>query len=241
VVAWHDAECGAYTADLGLWDELARAAPGPVLELGAGSGRVALHLARAGHDVIAVELDRELAAELERRAAADGLELTVLAADIRDLGPKELGVAPALVIAPMHLVQMLDRPARPELVEAAARLLAPGGTLALAVIEESHSSELASGDPLLLPDVREVDGWVFSSQPLWVQVTEETITARRLRERVAPDGKLERTVHDDVLYRAPAEELEQLGVELGLSALERRQIRSGPIESDSIVVLLEAP
>ncbi len=39
---WHDAECGAYAADLALWEELAAAAGGPVLDLGCGTGRVAL-------------------------------------------------------------------------------------------------------------------------------------------------------------------------------------------------------
>src|SRR5262245_51282748 len=64
VVAWHDTECGAYGADLALWEDLALGTPGAVLELGAGTGRVALHLARAGAEVIAVERDPALAAEL---------------------------------------------------------------------------------------------------------------------------------------------------------------------------------
>ena len=39
---------------------------GPVLDVGAGAGRVALDLARAGHDVTALDLDAELLAELAR-------------------------------------------------------------------------------------------------------------------------------------------------------------------------------
>jgi tRNA G46 methylase TrmB len=45
---WHDVECGSYQADLPLWEELAQRAQGAVLELGCGTGRVALHLARRG-------------------------------------------------------------------------------------------------------------------------------------------------------------------------------------------------
>src|SRR5208283_2096223 len=45
-VVWHDLECGTYRADLPLWRELARdAGVGPILEIGAGSGRVSLDLA----------------------------------------------------------------------------------------------------------------------------------------------------------------------------------------------------
>jgi SAM-dependent methyltransferase len=241
VVAWHDVECGAYTADLSVWEALAAETSGPIVELGSGTGRVALHLARAGHPVIAVERDAALAAELERSAEAEGSELTVLAADLRDLEPGSLEPAPGLAIAPMHVIQTFDASGRREIVEAMARLLAPGGALALVVIEETHSGELASGDLMLLPDVREIDGWVYSSQPLWVQLTDETITARRLRERVAPDGELSRSVHDDVLYRTPAVELERMGAELGLRVAERRPISSGPGESDSIAVILETP
>ena len=59
-VIWHDVECGGYEADLGLWRELAAAAGGPVLELGSGTGRVALDLAARGHDVTAVDSDPAL-------------------------------------------------------------------------------------------------------------------------------------------------------------------------------------
>ena len=46
-VMWHDVECGSYVADLPLWRRLAAEAGGPVLDVGAGTGRVALDLARA--------------------------------------------------------------------------------------------------------------------------------------------------------------------------------------------------
>ena len=48
---WHEVECGSYAADLALWSELAAEVAGPVLELGCGTGRVALHLAAEGREV----------------------------------------------------------------------------------------------------------------------------------------------------------------------------------------------
>ena len=60
MVIWHDVECGAYEADLPLWRELAS---GRVLDVGAGTGRVALDLARAGHPVTA--LDRLVAVPMQ--------------------------------------------------------------------------------------------------------------------------------------------------------------------------------
>ena len=55
VVAWHDTECGSYDADLPLWRELAGA--GPVLDVGAGTGRVALDLAARGASVTALDVE----------------------------------------------------------------------------------------------------------------------------------------------------------------------------------------
>ncbi|MBV9839279.1 MAG: hypothetical protein JO156_14285, partial [Solirubrobacterales bacterium] len=53
-VVWHDLECGSYHEDLELWRELARRHGDPVLEIGAGTGRVSLELARRGHRVVAL-------------------------------------------------------------------------------------------------------------------------------------------------------------------------------------------
>ena len=70
---WHDVECGRYDADLPLWHELAREAPEGVLDVGAGTGRVALRLAHAGHDVTALDIDPTLLAVLERARRATRL------------------------------------------------------------------------------------------------------------------------------------------------------------------------
>ncbi len=67
-VVWHDLECGSYRADLPLWRALAvQARDGPVLDIGAGTGRVALDLARAAHRVTALDLDPELLGALRDR------------------------------------------------------------------------------------------------------------------------------------------------------------------------------
>jgi hypothetical protein len=89
--------------------------------------------------------------------------------------------------------------------------------------------------------MREIDGWVFSSEPLWVQVGDEVLTIRRLRERVSPEGEMERAVQDEILNRLSPERLELEAEDVGLRAAGRRQITAGPDEADSTVVLLEVP
>src|SRR3954453_15129411 len=57
VVLWHDLECSSSAGALPLWRELAAAAPaGPILDVGAGTGRVALDLAARGPRVVALGL-----------------------------------------------------------------------------------------------------------------------------------------------------------------------------------------
>ena len=100
-VLWHDVECGDYREDLALWRELAGA--GPVLDVGAGTGRVTLDLAAAGVPVVALDSDAALLAALDERAA--GLPVETLCADARAF---DLGAAtfPAIFV-PMQTLQLL--------------------------------------------------------------------------------------------------------------------------------------
>jgi SAM-dependent methyltransferase len=238
---WQLVEFGSYTADLPLWRELAGAADGPVLELGAGAGRVSLDLAEAGAEMIALERNGEVAAQLESSAAERGLPLSVVVADLGTLTDLALPSSLALAIGPLHLIQELDGAERPALFGRLAQSMAPGGTVALTVVDESTLLGAGASAPQILPDMRELDGWVYSSEPLWVQVGEAVLTVRRLRERVSPDGQMERTIHDDILHRVSPDRLEVEAEEAGFRPAGRRQLSSGPNEADSAVVLLEAP
>jgi precorrin-6B methylase 2 len=239
---WQQVEFGSYAADLPLWRALAEEANGPVLELGAGSGRVAAHLVEHGHQVVALERDPGLIAELERSAARlGGGPVTTVRADLASASELELPVPPALVIGPLHVVQFLDSSARPALLGRMRELIAPGGQMALTVVDETTVLSAGAAATQILPDMREVDGWVYSSEPLWVQVGDDALTVRRVRERVSPAGAIQRSIHDEVLNRVSPERLEIEAEEVGFRPTGRRQISSGPNEADSTAVLLEVP
>ena len=238
---WQQVEFGSYTADLELWRELAEAADGPVLELGSGAGRVSRCLAEMARELIAVERDPSLAAELESMAAKRDLPVSVVVGDLASPTNLRLPSTPTLAIGPLHVVQVLDDASRPALLRRLAEVMAPGGTIALTVVDETTLLSSGTAATQILPDMRELDGWVYSSEPLWVQVGDEVLTVRRLRERVSPEGEIERTVHDDVLHRVSPERLEAEAEEARLCSAGRRQIGSGPNEADSTVVLIEVP
>jgi SAM-dependent methyltransferase len=228
---WHDVECGSYAADLPLWEELAERTGGPVLELGCGTGRVVLHLARRGHEVVGVDSDAELLAALERRAA--GLPACAVHADARDFA---LDGEVALALAPTHLIQLL--PASEDRVAALRRVAAhlrPGGLFAAAIIEAMPEPD---GSPPPLPDVREVDGWVYSSLAIEAAVSPGEIVVRRLRQTVSPAGELSEEPDEVRIATFPAAQLEAEGMLAGLSPVERREIGPTDLHVGSLVVVL---
>lgn len=228
---WHDAECGAYDADLVLWEELAAAADGPVLELGCGTGRVALHLARRGYTLTGLDSDPDLVATLEARA--QGLPLRAVLGDARAF---ELDTDIALALAPMQLVQLLpSRDDRLECLGCIAAHMLPGGKIALAIVEGLPRE---SEGPPPLPDVREVDGWIYSSLPVDAVDVGEEIVIRRLRQIVSPGGELQEEDNEIRIRTLDAVELEEEAMECGLAPLERRQIPPTDLHVGSTVVVL---
>jgi SAM-dependent methyltransferase len=228
---WHDVECGAYAADLPLWEEMAERAGGPVLELGCGTGRVVLHLARRGHEVIGLDSDPELLAALTERAA--GLPVRTVEADARGF---ELDGRVALALAPTHLLQLLPTSAdRVEALRRVAAHLEPGGLLAAAIIEAMPE---ADGAPPPLPDVREVDGWVYSSLATEAAVVPGEIVVRRLRQTVSPAGELREEPNEVRIATFPAAQLEAEGMLAGLDPVARHEIAATDLHVGSVVVVL---
>ncbi|MBS1878219.1 MAG: class I SAM-dependent methyltransferase [Actinobacteria bacterium] len=228
---WHDVECGSYGADLAVWEELAATAGGEILDLGCGTGRVALHLARRGHPVVGVDIEPELLAAL----AARGAELPVLTlrADARDF---ELGRRVPLALAPMQTLQLLDAADdRIACLRRVADHLDPGGRFAASILEEMPAPD---GSPPPLPDVREVDGWVYSSLAVEAAVGPGEIVIHRLRQLVSPEGELSEEPNRVRITTFPAAQLEEEGAAAGLVPVERRQIGPTDIHVGATVVVL---
>jgi SAM-dependent methyltransferase len=232
---WHDVECGAYTADLSDWMRLADEAAGPVLELGCGTGRVALPLAAAGFELTAVDTSPALVAALRARAAVEELELECVVADGRELS---LGRSFALIAAPMQLVHLMGGPAgRERLLRSGAAHLAAGGAFALAVLAEQGLPPPLAPPPL--PDVLERDGYVYSSLPIEVRDIGDAIEVRRLRQLVSPNGELREETDSVTLDHLPAARLEAEAAAAGLIPRERIEVSPTSDHVGSTIVVLE--
>lgn len=169
---FQDAECGGYAADLPLWLALAETTGGPILDLGAGTGRVSLPLAAAGYDVTAVDLDPDLLDALLERATVQRLTVSTCAADLRELDAALLGDHPParLVLIPMQTIQLLGGSAgRRAMFRGAAAVAAPGAELVVSIVTDVESFDGRDQRPQLLPpDIAVLDGWRFDSTPLAV-------------------------------------------------------------------------
>jgi SAM-dependent methyltransferase len=95
--------------DVAFWRRLAAAADGPVLELGCGTGRIAIPIAKAGIALTAVDRSLPMLDRARRRAArgAAGRHLRLVRADIRQLPFRDRRFA--LVMAPYGILQSLVR------------------------------------------------------------------------------------------------------------------------------------
>jgi SAM-dependent methyltransferase len=233
-VLWHDIECGGYDADLPLWRELAASAGGAVLEIGAGTGRVTLDLARRKHPVTALDCDGELLAALGHRAA--DLPVDTVTADAREF---VLGRRFGVCLVPMQTIQLLGGPeGRGRFLACVHRHLDPGAQLAAAL--SAPLPEYDRSLPPPLPDLRERDGWVYSSQPVAVRKEGDATVIERVRETVSPEGR--RATGTDViaLDAVSPVQLEHEGVAAGFEPLPRRRITPTAEHVGSDVVVMRA-
>ncbi|MEA2396572.1 MAG: hypothetical protein QOK25_128 [Thermoleophilaceae bacterium] len=237
VVIWHDVECGGYDADLPLWRELAEAADGPVLELGCGTGRVALDLAARGHDVAALDSDPALVRALDVRARERGLRVRTAVADARSF---DVDRQPALIVMPMQVVQLMGgADGRSALLHRTRDHLPRGGVLAAALADPFEGVPAEDAGPPV-PDVREHDGWVYSSTPVAVRSEPGATTIERLRQAVSPEGELDESMSAVTLDALEAEELEQQAAGWAFRPLPRRHVPPSGDYVGSVVVVLEA-
>ena len=102
---WHDLECGDYREDLPYWRALAAETGGPVLDIGAGTGRVTVDLAAAG-------VDGGRAGHRARAARRVSSHRAAVETVVADACTFELDRRFGLIVAPMQTLQLLERPDR---------------------------------------------------------------------------------------------------------------------------------
>ena len=133
------------TEDVGFYVAEASKTGGPVVELGIGTGRIAIPIAQKGVQVIGIDSSREMLAACRRRAEAEGVT-KLLDLRLGDLRAPPIDAPVPLVICPFRsYLHLADDGERVEALTAARDALAPDGRLVFDVfapkpddIEETH-------------------------------------------------------------------------------------------------------
>jgi SAM-dependent methyltransferase len=123
--------------DVPFWRTLSVQAAGPVLELGCGTGRISIPLARAGVSLVGVDRSEAMLARARQRVRRSRVTARpqLLRADIRAL-PFRRECFP-LVIAPYGVLQSLLRERDlAATLESVAAVLRPGGTFGLELVAD---------------------------------------------------------------------------------------------------------
>jgi SAM-dependent methyltransferase len=200
--------------DLDLYLALAARVGGPILELAAGSGRLAVPLAEAGYTVTAVDLDPAMLARA--RAAADraGVEVAkrfrTHEADVRGLHLGDAGIYRLAFIALNSLFLLGGRREQAAALATLAEHLAPGG---LAVVDAwlPDAEDLGRFDGrLMLEWVRrdpETGQLVTKTGSALHDAATATVRLTAIFEAGEPGEAAVRWIREDTLRLASADEL----------------------------------
>jgi SAM-dependent methyltransferase len=216
--ALYDLVYERYDDDLSLYEEFARRGETPSLELGAGTGRVALRLARAGLDVVALDSSTRMLARLD--AALDGAarpHVRVVEADMRDF---DLAEKFDLVYCALdtfeHLLTTDDQLAA---LRCVARHLSPGGVFVAEL--RSLTAVDWSDEPSALrlewlrPDPAS-GGTVAKMSSVAVSRANQTTTSTLIFDRASADGVVRRRTLEVTLRVTGRFEIELLLARAGL-------------------------
>ena len=233
---WHDLECGGYSEDLALWRDLARRTGGPVLDVGAGTGRVTLELAKGGVEVVALDIDEPLLAALAIRAGQLPVETVV--ADAREFCLRR---RLTLILVPMQTLQLFGGAAgRAAFLRCALEHLEPGGLLAAALADAMDCFD-EDHDVPPPPDDREILGVRYASQLLGVVDDDGRAAIHRRREIVGAADRVDVKEVVVRLDRVSADEVATEARRLGFIVEPHLYIPQTEEYLGSTVVVLCAP
>ena len=152
----YDAWSRSVTEDVRFYVDLAGESGGPVVELGVGTGRIAVPTAQAGIPVIGVDSSARMLDVCRRRAEEAGVAHLV---DVRlgDLAAPPVRERTTLLTSPFRaLLHLSTDEARLRALRAARELLLPGGRLVFDVFSPSRR------------DVEETNGrWLEREPGIW--------------------------------------------------------------------------
>ena len=203
--------------DIRFYVDLARQAGAPVLEIGCGTGRVLLPIARAGAEIVGLDLSEAMLELCRAKLAAESVDVqrrvSLLSADMRTF---QLNRTFPLVIIPFRPFQLLlTVEEQLECLDTIRRHTTVGGRFVLdvfnlslqKVVEHAGGAEYGEEPPFTLHDGRRI---VRSHRQARHDAANQIIESELIYRVTYPDGEEERLVHAirmRYLFRYEAEHL----------------------------------
>jgi SAM-dependent methyltransferase len=176
IAALYDPWSRSVVEDVGFYVEEARAAGGPVVELGVGTGRIAIPVAAEGIAVIGVDSSPGMLDVCRQHAELAGVAELI---DLRlgDLREPPVGERVPLVTCPFRAyLHLLTAAERLEALRAARELLVPGGRLVFDVFAPSSEDIADTHDRWIErePGIWERAVWDEAARTLTLSVRDDT-------------------------------------------------------------------
>ena len=219
----YDLDLSVDPGDLDLYLALAARTGGPIVELCAGSGRLAVRLAEAGYAVTAVDIDPAMLARASTRAAVAGREvaarLSLVEGDIFKASVPGSG-AFRLAILGLNSLLLLGGPRqRRRAISTLAAQLAPGGVAVvdawlplaedLARFDGRLGLEWVRHDPATGHDVMKLAS-------AWYDSATRAVTLTTIFDEGRPGEPPRRWIREDALHLVAADELRLEAEDAGL-------------------------
>lgn len=219
----YDLDLSDDPGDLDLYLALATRADGPVLEFAAGSGRLAVPLAAAGHRVTAVDIDPAMVARGRRLAGRAGqataARLRWVEADLMGLRLPDAGEYALAFIGLNSLLALGSRETQREALRTLAAHVRSGGIVAVDVWQPDLD-DLARFDGRLLLE------WMRDDPETGEQVTKiasaqhdapnQAVTVTTIFEASQPGASPRRWLRTDRMRLVSADELGGFAADAGL-------------------------
>ncbi len=197
LAALYDLDAGDFDDDLALYENLARRADGPLLELGAGTGRVAIPLARAGFEVWGIDASEAMLARACCKAGEEVAgRLHLAPGDMRDF---ELERGFALIFAAFGTFhQLITTDEQLACLRCVRSHLAPGGLFVCDLRPlQFESWERGASVPLYHDWTRvspETGETVTKLRAVSADIATQVVRETAFYDCVASDGGLRRVV-----------------------------------------------
>jgi SAM-dependent methyltransferase len=164
--------------DVAYYVEEALHSGGPVLELGVGTGRIAVPIASAGVPVVGVDLSEGMLDVARERAELAGVDLDLRQGDMRD--PPVDGTFPLVVIPFRSLLHMETDHDRRAVLRVVAKLLEPNGRFVFDVFAPGAD------------DIADTHGrWIEREPGIWERADWDEQTRTLILRVRGPEGDAE--------------------------------------------------